>query len=89
MIVALIAQSLLMKNWSGFRENKKGCVFAATCIYLFGYIVYLMYMGTCYEYVFFVMNLIYVWYIIGKCLDPRLFARDGSRPNDTIINFPV
>lgn len=74
--------------WSGIKEEKGNILACATLIYFVLYIIYLLFENTIFVYAFVVISLIYVWLVLKKCIDGRIFIRSSNRPKSKIINFP-
>lgn len=75
-------------NWSGVKEEKGLLLFVLTCIYFLLYIIYLLFADTGFIYVFTLINVLYVWVVLNKCIDEKILKRFSNRPKNKVKNVP-
>lgn len=87
--VSLIIQCFVFTdNWSGVKDEKGFLLIILTLIYLVLYIIYLTFTNTKFVYVFCVINILYVWLVLNKCIDEKILKRLSTKPNNTVKNVP-
>ena len=85
---SLVWQYYFTGNWSGIKEEKGLLLFVLSCIYFFLYIIYLLYEDTVFIYVFTIINVLYVWLVLNKCMDEKILKRFSNRPKSKVKNVP-
>lgn len=85
---SLVWQYYFTDNWSGIKEEKGFLLFALTCIYFLIYIIYLLFADTRFIYVFTIINALYVWVVLNKCIDEKILKRFSNRPKNKVKNVP-
>lgn len=85
---SLVWQYYFTDNWSGIKEEKGFLLFALTCIYFLIYIIYLLFADTGFIYVFTIINVLYVWVVLNKCIDEKILKRFSNRPKNRVKNVP-
>ena len=85
---SLFWQYYFTDSWAGIKEGKGFLLGASTLLYFLLYIVYLLFADTWFIFVFVVVNIIYVWYDLNKCIDEKILKKVSITPNDKVINNP-
>lgn len=85
---SLVWQYYFTDNWSGVKEEKGLLLFFLTLIYFVIYIVYLLFANTRFIYVFAIINVLYVWLVMDKCIDEKILKRFSNRPKNKVKNVP-
>lgn len=86
---SLVWQYYFTDNWSGVKEEKGLLLFFLTCIYFLIYIIYLLFANTGFIYVFTIINVLYVWIVLNKCIDEKILKRFSNRPKNKVKNVPL
>ncbi len=74
--------------WKGVKEGKGGLLAGSTLVYFLLYIIYLLCADTVFIYVFVVINIIYVWVVLKKCMDEKVLKGVSVAPNDKVRSDP-
>lgn len=75
-------------NWSGIKKGQGLLLFILTSIYFFLYIVYLLFANTPFIYAFIAINILYVWIVLNKCVNEKIFEKCSNRPKNKAKNIP-
>lgn len=71
--IFMIWQNCFTNSWKSIKEEKVLELLFISVIYFVLYITFLLFINTFYEYIFFIINFVYV-YLFKKCLDQRIFT---------------
>lgn len=85
---SLFWQYYFTDSWAGIKEGKGFLLGASTLLYFLLYIVYLLFADTWFIFVFVVVNIIYVWCVLDKCIDERILKKVSIAPNNKVVNDP-
>ena len=83
---SLLWEYYFTDGWTGIKAGKGRLLFSSTVIYFVFYIIYLLCADTVFIYVFVVINIIYVWVVLKKCMDEKVLKGVSVAPNDKIRN---
>jgi len=85
---SLFWQYYFTDSWAGIKEGKGLLLGASTSLYFLLYIIYLLFADTWFIFVFVIVNIIYVWYVLKKCIDEKVLNKFSIAPNDKVTNNP-
>ena len=71
----LLWQYYFTNSWSGIKQGKGLLLGIITLLYFLFYIIYLLFANTIFVFVFIILNILYVWCVLKKCLDERVLKR--------------
>lgn len=86
--ISLWWQYYFTDKWSGIKNNKGFLLSMASLTYVVFYIVYLLYSDTIFVFVFTLINILYVWCVLSKCIDKRMLKSDSLTPQNEITKSP-
>lgn len=85
----LFWQYYFTDSWVGIKEGKGLLLGIITLLYFLFYIIYLLFADTNFIYAFVILNILYVWCVLRKCMDGKILKKVSGTPNDKIINTPT
>ena len=84
--VTLLWQYYFADVYSGVKAEKGLLLGISTLVYFFLYIIYLLYADTYYIIFFVIINLLYVWVVINKCIDDKILNKISTVPKGKAVN---
>lgn len=86
---SLFWQYYFTNSWAGIKTGKGLLLGGITLLYFLLYVVYLLFADTSFTFVFVLLSLLYVWFVLKKCLDEKIFKKVSITPNDKVMNTPI
>lgn len=86
---SLFWQYYFTNSWAGIKRGKGLLLGIITLLYFLFYVIYLLFADTNFMFVFVILNILYVWCVLKKCLDEKILKRVSIAPNDKVINTPT
>lgn len=84
--ISLFWQYYFTNSWSGIKNGKGKLLGIITLLYFFFYVLYLLFADTNFMFIFVILNILYVWCVLKKCLDEKILKKVTTTPNDKVIN---
>lgn len=86
---SLFWQYYFTNSWTGIKKGKGLLLGIITLLYFVFYVIYLLFADTYFIFVFVILNILYVWCVLKKCLDEKILKKVSITPNDKVINTPA
>lgn len=86
---SLFWQYYFTNSWAGIKKGKGLLLGIITLLYFVFYVIYLLFADTYFIFVFVILNILYVWCVLKKCLDEKILKKVSITPNDKVINTPT
>lgn len=86
---SLFWQYYFTSSWAGIKKGKGLLLGVITLLYFVFYVIYLLYGNTNFIFAFVILNILYVWCVLKKCLDEKVLKKVSIIPNDKVINTPT
>lgn len=86
---SLFWQYYFTDGWAGVKKGKGLLLGVITLLYFLFYVIYLLFADTNFIFVFVILNILYVWCVLKKCLDEKLLKKIFITPNDEVMNTPI
>lgn len=86
---SLFWQYYFASSWAGIKKGKGLLLGVITLLYFVFYVIYLLYGNTNFIFAFVILNILYVWCVLKKCLDEKVLKKVSIIPNDKVINTPT